>query len=68
MQSDQQLISQLGDAVEGAKKSLEETKQRHKARITALRAEQRREIQKSDECSNQTMLLDCYIGDNTTST
>ncbi len=45
MQSDQQLISQLGDAVEGAKQTLEEAKQRHKARIAALRAEQRQEIE-----------------------
>ena len=29
MQSDQQLISQLGDAVGSAKKTLEEAKQRH---------------------------------------
>ena len=45
MQSDQQLISQLGDAVEGAKQTLEEAKQRHKASIAALRAEQRQEIE-----------------------
>lgn len=45
MQSDQQLISQLGDAVEGTQQTLEEAKQRHKARITALRAEQRQEIE-----------------------
>ncbi len=45
MQSDQQLVSQLGDAVESAKKTLEEAKQRHKARIAALRAEQRQEIE-----------------------
>ncbi len=44
MQPDQQIISQLGDAVEGAKQTLEEAKQRHKARISALRAEQRQEI------------------------
>ncbi len=44
MQSDQQIISQLGDAVESAKQTLEETKQRHKARISALRAEQHPEI------------------------
>jgi hypothetical protein len=46
MQSDQQLISQLGDAVEGAKQTLDETKQHHKARISALRAEQRQEIER----------------------
>ena len=40
MQSDQQIISQLGDAVESAKQTLEEAKQRHKARISALREEQ----------------------------
>lgn len=45
MQADQQLIRQLGDAVEGAKQTLEEAKQRHKARIAALRAEQRQEIE-----------------------
>ena len=45
MQSDQQLISQLGDAVESAKQTLEEAKQRHKARIAALWAEQRQEIE-----------------------
>ena len=44
MRPDQQLISQLGDAVEGAKQILDETKQRHKARISALKVEQRREI------------------------
>ena len=44
-QSDQQLISQLQEAVGSAKQTLEEAKQRHKARITALRAEQRREIE-----------------------
>ena len=44
MQTDQQLVNQLRDAVGSAAKSLEETKQRHKARISALRAEQRREI------------------------
>ncbi len=43
-QSDQQLISQLQEAAKGAKQTLDKTKQRHKARITALRAEQRREI------------------------
>jgi len=31
--------------VEGAKQTLEEAKQRHKARIAALRAEQRQEIE-----------------------
>jgi hypothetical protein len=46
MQSDQQLIRQLGDAVEGAKQTLEEAKQRHKARISALREEQRQEIER----------------------
>ena len=45
MQSDQQIISQLGDAVESAKQTLEEAKQHHKARITALRAEQCQEIE-----------------------
>ncbi len=44
MQSDQQLISQLQEAAKGAKQTLEEAKQRHKARILALRAEQRKEI------------------------
>ncbi len=44
-QSDQQIISQLGDAVESAKQTLEEAKQRHKAHISALRAEQRQEIE-----------------------
>ena len=46
MRSDQQLISQLGDAVESAKQTLEEAKQHHKARIAALRAEQRQEIER----------------------
>ncbi len=46
MQSDQQLISQLGDAVESVKQTLEEAKQRHKARISALRVEQRQEIER----------------------
>ncbi len=45
MRSDQRLISQLGDAVEGAKRTLEQAKQRHKARISGLRAEQRQEIE-----------------------
>lgn len=45
MQSDQQLVSQLQEAAESAKKTLEEAKQRHKARIAALRAEQRQEIE-----------------------
>ena len=45
MQPDQQLVSQLEEAVESAEKSLEEAKQRHKARISALRAEQRQEIE-----------------------
>ena len=45
MQTDQQLISQLEEAVESAQQSLEETKQRHKARISVLRAEQRQEIE-----------------------
>ena len=45
MQSDQQLVNQLRDAVGSAEKSLEETKQRHKARISALRTEQRQEIE-----------------------
>ncbi len=44
-QSDQQLISQLEEAVRSARQTLDETKQRHKARITALKAEQRREIE-----------------------
>ncbi len=44
MQPDQQLISQLEEAVGNAKQTLEEAKQRHKARIAALRTEQRREI------------------------
>lgn len=46
MQSDQQIISQLGDAVEGAKQTLEEAKQQHKARIAALRVEQRQEVER----------------------
>jgi hypothetical protein len=45
MQSDQQIVSQLGDAVESAQQTLEEAKQHHKARIAALRAEQRQEIE-----------------------
>ena len=45
MQPDQQLLNQLRNAVGSAEKTLEETKQRHKARISALRAEQRREIE-----------------------
>ncbi len=44
MQSDQQLISQLQEAAKGAKQTLDETEQRHKARITALKVEQRREM------------------------
>lgn len=44
MQSDQELISQLQEAAKGAKQTLDEAKQRHKARITALKVEQRREI------------------------
>ncbi len=45
MRSDQQLIVQLGDAVGNAQKTLEEAKQRHKTRISALREEQRQEIE-----------------------
>lgn len=45
MRSDQQLIGQLREAVEGAKQALEQAKQRQKARILALRAEQQRETQ-----------------------
>ncbi len=45
MQLDQQLVNQLRDAVGSAEQTLEETKQRHKARISALRAEQRQEIE-----------------------
>ena len=45
MQSDQQLISQLKEAVESARQTLDETKRRHKARISALRAEQRQDIE-----------------------
>ena len=44
MQSDQQLISQLEEAVGSARRTPDETKRRHKARISALRAEQRRDI------------------------
>ncbi len=44
MQSDQQIISQLEEAVGSAIRSPDETKRRHKARISALRAEQRQEI------------------------
>ena len=46
MQSDQQIISQLGDAVESAKQTLEEAKQRHKTRISALRSEPRQKIER----------------------
>lgn len=46
MQLDQQLVNQLRDTVGSAEKSLEETKQRHQARIAALRAEQRQEIER----------------------
>ncbi len=46
MQSDQQLISQLQEAAKGAKQTLDKTKQRHKARISAIRAEQRQEIER----------------------
>ncbi len=45
MQPDQQLISQLEEAVGSARQTLEETKQRHKARNAALRTEQRQEIE-----------------------
>ncbi len=45
MQSDQQLVSQLRDAVGSAERTLEETKQRHKTRIITLRTEQRREVE-----------------------
>ncbi len=40
MQSDQQIISQLGDGLESAKQTLEDAKQHHKARILALRNDQ----------------------------
>ena len=46
MQPDQQLISQLEEAVGSAMRTLDETKRRHKARISALRAEQRKEIER----------------------
>ena len=46
MQPDQQLITQLEEAVGSAKVTLEDTKQRHKARISALRAEQRQEVER----------------------
>ena len=45
-QSDQQLISQLQEPAKGAKQTLEEAKQRHKARSAALRAEQCQEIER----------------------
>ena len=45
MQSNQQLIVQLREAVGSAKQTLEEAKQRHKTRISALREEQRQEIE-----------------------
>lgn len=45
MQPDQQLISQLDEAVGSARRTLDETKRRRKARISALRAEQRQEIE-----------------------
>lgn len=45
MQSDRRLVSQLEEAVGSAQKALEETKHRHKARVSALRAEQRREVE-----------------------
>jgi hypothetical protein len=44
-QPDQQLISQLEEAVGSARRTLDETKQHHKARMAALRAEQRQEIE-----------------------
>ncbi len=44
MQQDQQLISQLEEAVGSARRTLDETKRRHKSRISALRAEERWEI------------------------
>ncbi len=46
MQPDQHLISQLEEAVGSARRTLDETKQRHKARISALRVEQRQEIER----------------------
>jgi uncharacterized coiled-coil protein SlyX len=46
VQPDQQLISQLEEAVGSARRTLNETKRRHKARISALRAEQRQEIER----------------------
>ena len=45
MQSDQQLISQLEEVIGSARRTLDEIKRRHKARISALRAEQRQEIE-----------------------
>ena len=46
MQPDQQLISQLDEAVASARRTLDETKHRHKASISALRAEQRQEVER----------------------
>ena len=46
MQPDQQLISQLEEAVGSVRRALDETKHRHKARISALRAEQRQEVER----------------------
>jgi hypothetical protein len=46
MQPDQQLISQLEEAVGSARRALDETKRHHKARTLALRAEQRKEIER----------------------
>jgi len=45
MQANQQLIRQLEEAVKSAKKALEDTNRRQKARIAALRAEHRKEIE-----------------------
>lgn len=46
MQSDQQIISQLEEAVRSARRTLDETKRRHKVRVSALREEQRQEIER----------------------
>ena len=45
MQSDQQLIGQLEEAARSTRQTLDETKRRHKARISALRAERRQDIE-----------------------
>ncbi len=45
MQSDQRIISQLEEAVASSERLLAETKNRHKATVSGLRAEQRNEIE-----------------------